>query len=101
MRRRRRRLADPLADTQSAPPADPVAGLIDIPLPPEVTLWPQTWPSRIALALLLAGIIIATLRSIRNWRANRYRREALAELKEITRLPSNELEMQLSLLVRR
>ena len=43
-----------LADAQTRQ-ADPLAGLIDIPLPPEVSLWPQTWPLRIAIVLIAAG----------------------------------------------
>ena len=34
---------------------DPLAGLIDIPLPREVSLWPQTWPLRIAIVLIAAA----------------------------------------------
>ena len=94
-----------MADVQTLPP-DPVAGLIDIPLPQPVSLWPATWPARIALVLLFAGVIVAILQFVRQWRANRYRREALAELKKITHGPaadatSDALAMQLSLLVRR
>lgn len=94
-----------MADVQTLPP-DPVAGLIDIPLPPPVSLWPQTWPARIALALLLATCIVAAWQFTRHWRANRYRREALAELKRITHaraadMAPSELATQLSLLVRR
>jgi len=90
-----------LADPQSSLVPDPVAGLIDIPLPREVSLWPQTWPARVALVLVCAGIIVAAWRFARTWRANRYRREALRELKQITQMPSHELAMQLSMLVRR
>lgn len=94
-----------MADVQALPP-DPVAGLIDIPLPPPVGLWPQTWPARIALAMLLATCIVAAWQFARHWRANRYRREALAELKRITHaraagMAPGELATQLSLLVRR
>jgi Ca-activated chloride channel family protein len=90
-----------LADPQSSLPPDPVAGLIDIPLPQQTSLLPQTWPARIALALLLAAIVVASWRLVRHWRTNRYRREALAELEQITQTPSNELATRLSLLVRR
>jgi hypothetical protein len=89
-----------LADTPSLPP-DPVAGLIDIPLPPPVSLWPQTWPTRIALALLLAAAFAATWKFVRHWHANRYRRLALAELNQLTSTRPNELAVQLSLLLRR
>jgi hypothetical protein len=90
----------------SAIAADPVAGLIDIPLPQQVSLWPETSASRIAVVVLLVSAVVAIWRLIRYRRANRYRREALAELKRITRTPApdlapNELAAQLSLLVRR
>jgi hypothetical protein len=89
-----------------ATPADPVAGLIDIPLPPEVSLWPQTWTLRITVALVAAALVVAAWWCIRRWWTNRYRREALAEL---TRLEhqfdagetSDGLAADLALLVRR
>jgi Ca-activated chloride channel family protein len=51
-----------LAEVQSAQ-VDPVAGLIDIPLPQPVSLLPQTWPSRIAIALLAGPAWLAFLDS--------------------------------------
>jgi Ca-activated chloride channel family protein len=92
-----------LADAQSVQ-VDPVAGLIDIPLPREVNLLPQTWEARLALALLLAGLVAAVWRYAHLRRVNRYRREALAELSRIERAgdaSSSELLPQLALLVRR
>jgi uncharacterized protein DUF4381 len=94
-----------LAETQTAP-TDPLAGLIDIPLPPSVSLWPQTWTSRIVIVMLLAAVIVALWRFIHAWRANRYRREALFELDEIgqrldTRESRGERLVELSMLVRR
>ena len=94
-----------MAETQPAP-TDPLAGLIDIPLPPAVSLWPQTWTSRIAIVLLLAAVIAALWRFVHSWRANRYRREALFELDEIgQRLDAGEARStglaELSMLVRR
>jgi hypothetical protein len=87
-------------------PTDPVAGLIDIPLPQPISLWPQTLTSRIAVLLLAASAVAALWWFIRHWRANRYRREALAELKCIARSKSagecdEEQALQLSRLVRR
>lgn len=86
-------------------PTDPLAGLVDIPLPPEVTLWPQTWPSRILLAIVVVGLIAAALWAVHRWRVNRYRREALSELSRIeasaaTSTPA-ELSSALAALVRR
>lgn len=99
--RARWRLA--LAETQPVPP-DPLAGLIDIALPPPVSLWPQTWTSRIAIALVLVALVVALWRLVHSWRANRYRREALSELNEIgQRLDAREAQglAELSMLVRR
>lgn len=81
-------MADPVA-TPSAPVAaapqvvDPVAGLVDIPLPAPVSLWPQTWPARILLVVVLLGLAVGTVRVIHHWRVNRYRRQALSELRGI------------------
>ena len=94
-----------MAEAQT-PQADPVAGLIDIPLPQPVSLLPQTWPSRIAIALLLAAAIAAVWRIVHHRHVNRYRREALAELGRIEqavdadKAPA-ELVTRLAVLVRR
>jgi hypothetical protein len=94
-----------LAETQPAP-IDPLAGLVDIPLPPPASLWPQTWTSRIAIALALAAVVVALWRFAHAWRGNRYRREALSELDGIgQRLDGSEARgeglAELSMLVRR
>ncbi len=81
---------------KDAPP-DPLAGLVDIPLPPEVSLWPQTWPLRIAIVVLAVALIGALWWLARRWWANRYRRAALAELDA---LPA-PTQGALALLVRR
>jgi hypothetical protein len=87
------------------PIADPVAGLIDIPLPQHVSLWPATWPARIAIVLLLAAAVATIWQFARHRRANRYRREALGELKRIEHaangMAAQQTAAQLSLLVRR
>jgi Ca-activated chloride channel family protein len=82
---------------------DPVAGLIDIPLPQSVSLWPQTWTSRIAIVVLLAALVAAIWEFVRYRRANRYRREALSELERtLDAGPSpTESAAQLAALVRR
>jgi uncharacterized protein DUF4381 len=84
--------------------ADPLAGLIDIPLPPPVSLLPQTWELRISLAALLALAVLVVWHFIRRYRANRYRREALSELDQICaasdRAPHQTMD-RLSVLVRR
>ncbi|MGY4404017.1 DUF4381 domain-containing protein [Bradyrhizobium sp. USDA 3315] len=84
--------------------ADPVAGLIDIPLPQPVSLLPATWASRIVIVLLAAGILVAAWRVLRHLRANRYRRAALAELDRLVQMPSavqKGMAASLALLVRR
>jgi Ca-activated chloride channel family protein len=67
----------------SAPEADPVAGLVDIPLPTPVSLWPQTWPLRIAVAVIAVGVAVGVWWLARRWYRNRYRLAALAELDRI------------------
>ena len=92
-----------MAEAQSRT-ADPVAGLIDIPLPREVSLWPQTWEARLATALLLVAIVTSVWRFARYRRVNRYRREALAELNAVRRSSADDRSdrlARLSMLVRR
>ena len=81
-------------------PSDPVAGLIDIPLPAQISLWPQTWASWIAITLLAVSLIIAIVWFARRWHANRYRRAALAELDRIMQAPQPNVGA-LELLLRR
>jgi len=69
-------------------PNDPVAGLIDIPLPAAISLLPTTWTSRLAIALLTLGVIAAIWCFARRWYENRYRRAALAELDRILHAPN-------------
>jgi Ca-activated chloride channel family protein len=75
-------LTDPLADGSANPP-DPVAGLVDFPLPQEVSLWPQTWEARLAAVVLLMALVASVWRFLRYRRVNRYRREALSALSRI------------------
>ena len=88
-----------------APQPDPVAGLVDIPLPPPVSLWPQTWESRVAIVALAAGLVAAAVWFVRWWHVNRYRRAALAELARIEDRLDNttpaDLSVSLAALVRR
>lgn len=87
------------------PSRDPVSGLIDIPLPAPVSLWPQTWEAQAAIAVFAVGVVIAAWWFMHRQRANRYRREALGELDRIVRsLASREADAivsALALLVRR
>jgi Domain of unknown function (DUF4381) len=92
-----------LADTQTRQ-ADPLAGLIDIPLPQEVSLLPQTWPLRVAIVLIVGLVVWAIWRFVNRYLANRYRREALSELSRMRQASDaapDRLAAQLSLLVRR
>jgi hypothetical protein len=58
--------------------------LNDIVVPPPVSYMPQTW-GWAALAVIFAVLLALGLwRWIRRWQANRYRREALAELKALS-----------------
>ncbi|MHC2439039.1 DUF4381 domain-containing protein [Bradyrhizobium sp. USDA 4451] len=84
--------------------ADPVAGLVDFPLPQPVSLFPATWASRIMIVLIVAGIAVAAWRLLHRFRANRYRRVALAELDRLLQLPGavhDGMAASLALLVRR
>ncbi|OKO74570.1 DUF4381 domain-containing protein [Bradyrhizobium sp. AS23.2] len=84
--------------------ADPVAGLIDVPLPHEVSLLPQTWEARLAIVLLVVAVGAALWRYAHLRRVNRYRRQALAELSRIEHArnsASPELLSKLTVLVRR
>lgn len=69
-------------------PVDPLAGLIDPPLPPAVSLWPQTWESLLVIAVLVVGASFAIWWALRRARANRYRKAALAELDRIATAPT-------------
>jgi hypothetical protein len=91
-----------LADAKPAQ-TDPLTGLIDFPLPQEVSLWPQTWPLRIVIGLIAAGIVLATWRIVHRFYADKYRREALAELEDIRSADAapDEVATRLSVLVRR
>jgi Ca-activated chloride channel family protein len=86
----------------SAP--DPVAGLIDMPLPQAVSLWPQTWPARTAIVVAVIALIATVWWIVRRRRSNRYRREALAELHRIERGDTGDtraVAAELAALVRR
>lgn len=88
-----------------APQSDPVAGLVDIPLPAPVSLWPQTWPARVLVAVIAVGLVVGCWQLVRWWIRNRYRREALAELARVERMiqvtTSAELSAALASLIRR
>jgi len=72
------RLPDPLTETA-------LRALKDIAMPQPVSWIPQTW-GWMALAVILASLILAlSVRWLKQYRANRYRREALLELQALER----------------
>lgn len=88
-------------DKSAAFPADPVAGLIDMPLPPAIGLWPQTLPARIVCVAAVVAIVLALGRATYLWHVNRYRREALADFERIVSGPDEQIVSRLAILVRR
>ncbi len=62
--------------------------LKEIPLPLPVSWFPQTAGWYVVAALVAVGLVWLLLRFVRHWRANRYRRDALAELERIRRTSS-------------
>lgn len=77
-----------------------LAGLQEIPLPPPVPYTPSTVGWLVVGVLLLAFVIGIAWRLARHWRANAYRREALAELEAIEREPGAVLQTLPALLKR-
>jgi hypothetical protein len=59
--------------------------LADIAQPQPVSWWPQTWGWALLFAILLAAMIFGLWRWLAWRHANRYRREALAELDALER----------------
>ncbi len=54
--------------------------LIPAPAPAPISMWPQTWGSVGVAAVVVAGLAAAAFVAWRHWRANSYRRQALAAL---------------------
>ena len=71
-----------MADGTALPP-DPLAGLIAAPLPLPISLWPQTWGSRLVIALTVMLLAVGLWRLLSRYRANAYRRAATRELAAI------------------
>ena len=85
-------------------PASVRAGLqklADIVLPPPVSWWPQTWGWAALGGVLLAAAAWWGYRSWRRWKADRYRREALAELDRLEGVPPADLAAALPALLKR
>ncbi len=86
------------------PPADAealLAQLHDILAPEPVGLWPLAYGWWLLLAVLAAAILIAVLAAFRVHRADRYRRQALAELNALPADSSAEGIQQLARLLKR
>lgn len=62
---------------------DPLAQLRDIHVPGPIDTWPPAPGWWLLAGLVLIGLISLSIWLYRRWRANRYRREALAELAEL------------------
>ena len=62
------------------PPDPALKSLADIALPPPVSYMPQTWGWAALAILALLAVVVLLAMWLKHRRANRYRREALAEL---------------------
>jgi hypothetical protein len=67
---------------------NPLAGLQEIPLPDPISYAPATAGWIVVGALLLALLVYLAWRAAKRWRANAYRRAALAELATIEKTTS-------------
>lgn len=88
-------------DKVGAIPPDPIVGLIDMPLPPSIGLWPQTISARVVCIAMLIAFVAIVGRWLYVWHVNRYRRAALADLDRILQGSPAVVVSQLALLVRR
>lgn len=80
--------------------------LVDIALPPPVSYMPQTWGWAVLAMLVLIVVIALLWRWLRRWQANRYRREALAELdllveRSAVSTDSDDFQQRLAAIVKR
>lgn len=71
---------EPAAQTPDPVTSLALRQLADITQPPPVSWMPQTWGWAVLALILAALALFALLRWRRHWLANRYRRDALAEL---------------------
>lgn len=95
-----------MADGAATVPADPLAGLITAPLPPSISMWPQTWGARLVIVLVAVLLIAGLWYVIRRYRADAYRRAASRELTAIAQEAASGLRSvdtieAVALLVRR
>ena len=87
-------------------PTDPLAALRDIRVPDGPEFWPPAPGWLVVAGLIIAVGLMATFIGVRQWRAGRFRREALASLRTLRArhqdgAPDVEVAMELSMLIRR
>ena len=68
------------APTEVVTLVDLIDRLVEVPPPPPVSMWPQTWGWWVVAALVVLVVTSAVTYLARRYRANAYRRAALAEL---------------------
>ncbi|HEY8568685.1 DUF4381 domain-containing protein [Microbulbifer sp.] len=72
---------------------DMIAQLVPPPQPPAVSMWPATPAAKGLAALLLLLLVFFVWRQIQTYRANAYRRAALAELQQAAEDPAQIAEI--------
>ena len=87
-------------------PADPLAALRDIHIPDAPEFWPPAPGWFVVAALAIAAGAAAAIICVRQWRAGRFRSDALAQLTSLRArhgagAPDAEIAMELSVLMRR
>lgn len=94
-----------MAETSQVPIRDPLGGLLDIPLPAPHSFWPATWFAWGTLVILTTVLIFGLWALCHCWFANRHRREATAQLRQIElssdAIPELILVKKLAVLVRK
>ncbi|WOX05151.1 DUF4381 domain-containing protein [Microbulbifer pacificus] len=81
----------PAAAEETLP--DMIAQLVPPPEPPAVSMWPATPAAKSVGALLLLMLLFFVWRRIQTYRANAYRRAALAELQQAADDPARIAEI--------
>lgn len=75
------------------PSADPLAQLRDIHLPEPITWWPPAYGWWLLLALVCLALALSVGYCVGRYRANRYRRDAIAELDALFSNHSDSAEL--------
>ena len=96
--------AEAMADSSAAVPdtlmlPEMIDLLSPVSEPAAVSWWPQTWGWAVLGGLLLLVLMVSAWRRYRHWRANRYRRAALQQLRR--RLAAGEGAAALAEVLRR